>query len=252
MIDLTPIARLSLLLVRPGMLFVAAPAFGGAFAPAPVKIGLTVMIAMALAPVTALPHADTMLALLVIVAREAAIGLGLALAIRSLIAAAELAGQLTGFQMGLSYSATVDPQSGVRNALMTTLYANLALITFFLINGHHAFVRALYRSYEMLPVGPGAIDRSLPDVVVHMLGLIFTLGVRLAAPVIVVLVIVEIGLALIARSAPALNVLAMGPSVRAIVGLVLVAATVASIVGVISGTGNRVLELAYEAARAFR
>jgi len=251
-IDLTPIARLSLLLVRPGMLFVAAPAFGGAFAPAPVKIGLTVMIAMALAPVTALPHADTMLALLVIVAREAAIGLGLALAIRSLIAAAELAGQLTGFQMGLSYSATVDPQSGVRNALMTTLYANLALITFFLINGHHAFVRALYRSYEMLPVGPGAIDRSLPDVVVHMLGLIFTLGVRLAAPVIVVLVIVEIGLALIARSAPALNVLAMGPSVRAIVGLVLVAATVASIVGVISGTGNRVLELAYEAARAFR
>ena len=48
MIDFAPLVRFGLLLVRPGMLVVAAPAFGGAFAPAPVRIGLTLLLALAL------------------------------------------------------------------------------------------------------------------------------------------------------------------------------------------------------------
>ena len=57
-----------------------------------------------------------------------AIGLALALAIRALVAGAELAGQLAGFQMGLSYGAIVDPQSGVRNNVIAALYGNVAML----------------------------------------------------------------------------------------------------------------------------
>jgi flagellar biosynthetic protein FliR len=252
MIDVLPLARFGLLLVRPGMLIVAAPAFGGSYAPAQVKIGLTVLIAIALAPTTLVPTPGPSIALGVVVLREAAIGLALALAIRALVAGAELAGQLTGFQIGLSYSATIDPQSGVRNSLIATLYSNLTLITFFLMNAHHAFLRAVARSYDTLPIGIGGVDRSMPQVIIHMLGLIFTLGARLAAPVVVVLLVAELALGLLSRSAPSLNLMAVSPSIRALIGLLVLAVVAPSVVSVVAGLTDSVVELGVEAAQAFR
>ena len=252
MIDVTPLARFGLLLVRPGMLIVAAPAFGGTYAPAQVKIGLTLLIAIALAPTTPVPPPGPAIALAIVVLREAAIGMALALAIRALVAGTELAGQLTGFQMGLSYSATVDPQSGVRNTLVATLYSNLTMLTFFLMNAHHAFLRSVARSYASLPIGIGSVDGSMPQVVVHMLGLVFTLGARLAAPVVAVLLVAELALGLLARSAPSLNLMAVSPSVRALVGLLVLAVVAPSVVGVVSGLTDFVVQLGVEAAQAFR
>ena len=98
------------------------------------------------------------------------------MSIRALVAAAELAGQLVGFQMGLSYAAIVDPQSGVRNNLLAALYGNIAIITFLLMNGHHAFLRALRDSYDSLPMGVGHIGSSLPAAVMALLGLVFSFG----------------------------------------------------------------------------
>lgn len=252
MTDVLPLAQFGLLLVRPGMLIVAAPAFGGSYAPAQVKIGLTVLIAIALAPTTLVPTPGPSIALGVVVLREAAIGLALALAIRALVAGAELAGQLIGFQIGLSYSATIDPQSGVRNSLISTLYSNLTLITFFLMNAHHAFLRAVARSYDTLPIGIGAVDRSMPQVIIHMLGLIFTLGARLAAPVVVVLLVAELALGLLSRSAPSLNLMAVSPSIRALIGLLVLAVVAPSVVGVVAGLTDSVVQLGLEAAQVFR
>jgi flagellar biosynthetic protein FliR len=252
MMDAAPLAHFALLLVRPGMLIVAAPAFGGTYAPAQVKIGLTVLIAIALAPTTALPEAGPALSLGVVVLREIAIGLALAMAIRALVAGAELAGQLIGFQIGLSYSATVDPQSGVRNSLISTLYGNLTVFTFFLMNAHHAFFRAVAQSYTTLPIGVGSVDRDMPQVVVHLLGLVFTLGARLAAPIVAVLLVAELALGLLSRSAPSLNLMAISPSIRALIGLLVLAVVAPSVVSVVAGLSDTVVQLGAEAAQAFR
>ena len=56
MTELTPLARIGLLLLRPGMLVIAAPAFGSGFAPAPVRLGITLLLALTLVPVVALPE----------------------------------------------------------------------------------------------------------------------------------------------------------------------------------------------------
>ena len=253
MIDLTPLFRLGLLLIRPGALLLTAPAFGGTFAPAPVKIGLTVIVAVALAPVAAVPPVGTSIALAAIVAHELAVGFALSLAMAALVGAAELAGQLSSFQMGFSYSAIVDPQSGVRNNLIAALYGNLAMMTFFLVNGHHAFLRALRQSYAALPIGGGgAIGPSMPLAIVHLLGLIFVLGARMGAPVVIVLVATDLGLALVARAAPALNLLAVGPSIRAMVGLLVLALVGPTVVSVVAGATDTALGLAMETARALR
>jgi flagellar biosynthetic protein FliR len=251
-IPLTPLIQFFLLIVRPGALIIFSPAFGGLYAPAQIKIGLTVFIALALMPNTPVPPLGETLPLALIVAREVAIGFAMALAIHALVAGAELAGHLAGFQMGLSYGATVDPQSGVRNPLLTVLYGNLAIVTFLLVGGHHEFLRALHQSFLDLPVGSGRIDGSLPQTVAATLAVVFQVGLRLAMPVVVVLVLVEVAMALVARSAPALNLMAVGAPIRLMVGLLILPLVVSLVVGMVSGTSHDIARLAVRAASAFR
>jgi flagellar biosynthetic protein FliR len=251
-IDLAPFLGLGLVLVRPGTLILASPSFGGIYAPAQVKVALTVLLAIALLPSVGVPSPASSVSLALIVAREMAIGLALALAIRALVAAAELGGHLAGFQMGLSYSAIVDPASGVRNNVLSVLYANIATVVFLLTNAHHAFLRALSQSYESLPIGAGHIGESLPQGVIALLVLVFSFGVRLAAPLVVVLLITELGLALVARSAPALNLMAVAAPFRLIVGLILLGFVAPAAVGMFAGATANVLQLGVHVAEAFR
>ena len=252
MSDPVAFARIGLLLVRPGFLIVGAPAFGGTYAPAHVKIGLTVLLALALLPAAGTELPPTPIGLGVVVSREAAIGLSLGLALRALIAAAEFAGHLAGFQLGLSYSAIVDPQSGVRNNVLAALYGQIALVTLFLVNGHHAFLRALEATYQRLPIGVGQVGGSLPAAVIGMLGLVFALGARLAAPLVIVLVVTEVALGLLARSAPALNIMVSGAPVRLLIGLVLLGLTAPAVTGVMGSMVDGVVQLGVAAAAAFR
>lgn len=252
MIDLTPLLRLGILLVRPSLLISQAPAFGGTFAPARVKVGLIVLVAITLVPTAVVQPSIDALPTAMLVLREAAIGFALALAMRVLIAGAEFAGFLTGYSMGLSYGATVDPLSGVNHPVISVLYGNIALIAFFAINGHHAFLRALHQSYRDLPIGPGSIGASLPADSARLLGTVFSLATRLAAPILIVMLVVEVGLALLARSAPSLNAMTVGAPTRLIVGLLMLGLVIPAVVSLISGSASSITDLATHTAAAFR
>ncbi len=252
MIDLAPLMAVGLLMVRPGALIIGSPAFGGVYAPAQIKIALTVLLSVMLLPTATVPHADSTVGLALIVGREMAIGLALGLAIQALVAGAEMAGHLAGFQIGLSYAAIVDPASGVRNNVVSSLYGSMAMIAFLLTNGHHAFLRALSQSYESLPMGAGHVGASLPQSVMSVLGLVFSLGIRMAAPVIVVLLLTEVGLGLVAKAAPGLNVMVVGAPLRLLVGLALLGFVVPAAFGVFSGSIGSILQLGVRFADVFR
>jgi flagellar biosynthetic protein FliR len=251
-IDFAPIARFALLLARPGMLVMTAPVFGGTYAPTQVRLALAVLLAFTMTPFVPVPGVTTTVGLGMVVARELAIGFALALAIRALVAGAELGGQLSGTQLMLSYGSVVDPQGGVRNNLIGTLYGNLTLITFFAINGHHIFIRNLATSYAAMPIGAGHVDPSLARTVMQMLAVVFVLGLRLAAPLIVVMLVVELATGLVARAAPAINLMAIGTPIRLAVGLLVVAALVPFLPGIITRVSSTVAELGLQAARTFR
>ncbi len=250
--DLAAMAGFGLLLVRPGMLVAVAPTLGGTYVPAHVKVALTVLLAIGVLPSVVVPAAANNLALTTIVAREMSIGLALGLALRALVGGAELAGHLSGFQIGFSYAATVDPASGVRNSVLTSLYGLLAVLTLLAVNGHHAILRALAASSSGLPIGAGGVDQSLLEGVRHLLALVFTVGVRLAAPVVVVLLIVEIAVGLISRTAPALSFMVIGYPLRLVVGLFVVGVLLSTITGVTGSLVERTIRLALETASAFR
>lgn len=250
--EFSTIAQLGILIARPATLVAAAPVFGGHFSPAQVRVGLAVLLAILIAPMVPPMALASTLGLGVLIAREMAIGLIMALALRAIIAGAELGGHLTGNQLMLSYGSIIDPQGGVRNNLVATLYGNLTLLTFLAINGHHALLRALVASYTALPIGSGGVGPSLSATVTELLGIVFVLGLRLAAPLIVVMLLLEVGMALMARVAPSLNLMAVAPPVRVIIGLLGVAAMIPLLPSIVTRVSAGIAQLALQSAAAFR
>jgi len=250
--DLSFVTRLGLLLVRPGLLIAAAPPFGALYTPVPVKIGLSVVLGIALAPTVDVPGSVGLPALAVILGREAAIGLALALAVRALLAGAELAGQLAGFQLGFAYAAAVDPQTGARNSTIGALYSSLALLVFLGIDGHHALLKALAESYRELPIGLGHVGPGMATQVANLLGLLFVAGTQIAAPVVIVLLVAEVATGLVSRVAPALNMMVIGFPIRLIAGLVALAATIGVVPTVVSRLVVPALEMAGRLAYSLR
>jgi len=251
-IDLAVIERFALLLVRPGMLVLIAPGIGGQHITTPVKIALTVFIALGLLPSVAVPQDLPNLSLALVIGREVAIGMSLAFVLRALIVGAEFAGHLTGQQIGFSYGATIDPQSGVRNNMLAILYGSLATLGFLAVNGHHQLLRALAESYAGLPIGIGQMHASIVGSVRDILALVFIVGLRLAAPIVVVLLVVELAVGLISRASPALSSMVIGYPLRILVGLSLLAALVGTIPAVTNSLIDSALVTAADTAKAFR
>ena len=250
--DLTPIIKLGVLLVRPGMVVMLAPGLGGKHIPPMAKVGITFLIALGLLPSVSVPPSGDDVSLAVVVARELAIGLALGFVLQALLNGVELAGHLSGYQIGFSYGATVDPQSGVRNNMLAMLYGSLATLAFLAVNGHHALLRALAASYAGVPIGGGHLNASLVGAVRDLMGVVFVVGIRLAAPVVVVLLIVEVAVGLIARSAPTLNFQIIGSPIRVVVGLFVLAALISTIPAVTTSLLPNMIVLAGRAAGAFR
>jgi flagellar biosynthetic protein FliR len=246
------VAGLAVLLVRPGMLVVATPFLGLVGAPAVLRVGLTVFLAILIAPVVPVPAVTSAAMLAVVLAREVAIGLSIAFAIRLLVLGAEFAGHFAGYTVGLSMGSLIDPQSGVRNNILAILYANVALLTIFATNAHHYVIQAVVSSYAALPVGLGGVSASLGGHVATMLGLVFVIGVRIAGPIVVVLLVVDVALALVGRVAPALNVMISGAPIRLAIGLLVVAASITVVPELIRRYVPTVLSLGADTAQAFR
>jgi len=224
--DLSPILVFAIAVIRPSLLVVGTPLFGGSFAPPVIRIGLIVVLGAFMAPLIGVPARVDSGLFLALVLREVLIGFALGMSVRLVIAGAELGGHLTGFQMGLSYSALVDPQSGVRNNVLAALYGSFTMLILLLTDGHHDLLRAMAASYDALPVGVGAVSAGLGDLVARMFGLMFTLGVRLASPLIITLLLVEVALGVMARVAPTLNLMVTAAPVRLLIGWMALALTV--------------------------
>jgi flagellar biosynthesis protein FliR len=250
--ELSALVHLGLLLVRVTTLVVTTPILGGVFAPAPVKIGLSLLLVLVLYPVIPVPVSLAATGVPLVAAHEFLVGFALAMSIRVLLAATELGGYLVGFQLGFAYAGIVDPQSGVRNNVLASLYSSLAALTLIGLNAHHALLRAMVRSYDVIPLGTGALHESIAASVTSLLGLVFYVGVQLAAPVVIVLVVVEVLLGIITRAAPSLNLMVVGAPIRSILGLLTLIAAVQVVPSIVGPLATRALEMALHLASGLR
>jgi flagellar biosynthetic protein FliR len=216
-----------LVLARFGGLVGAAPVFGHAALPGRVRLVLVAAIAVALAgtvPPGAAATITTVWGLAAAVGLEVATGVVFGLAAQLIFAGVQLGGQLAGTQMGLGLASLVDPQSQSQVTAIALWQQLLALLVFLALDVHHLLLRAVLRSFEIAP--PGGLHLGAPQLT-GLLGLaagMFEIGARIAAPVLVALLLTNAALGVLARTIPQLNVFVVGFPLNVGVGFLVLGA----------------------------
>jgi flagellar biosynthesis protein FliR len=228
-LDVAPATMVSFffVLARLGGLMVFAPFFSS-FAIAPiVRIGLTLALGVALFPVLAprlpeVPEDPVMLILLL--GGELIIGLLLGIVGQVFFAILQVAGQLISFQMGFAIINIIDPQTQTQFSVIGVMQNLLGMIMFVWIDAHHWYIDVICHSYNVaLPLGAGRWDTLFTELM-RLSSQIFVAGFKLAAPLALVLLIVDILLGLIGRAAPQIQILIVGLPAKNLVGLLLLLA----------------------------
>ena len=203
--------------VRILALISAAPLLSHRSIPHRVKIGLALAATLIIAPGLAAPPADAQPGWLL--AQQLAVGFGIGLALKLMFAAFEIAGDVLGLQMGLSFASFIDPQNATSAPLVGSFLTLIAMLVFLSINGHLLLIAGLVETFHAIPVGsagPGIADwRAL----VLLGGEMFRAGLHLALPVLATMLILNLALGVLARAAPQLNIFAVGFPATILIGL---------------------------------
>jgi flagellar biosynthetic protein FliR len=123
--------------------------------------------------------------------------------------------------MGLSFAAFVDPQNAEQAPIVGAFLSLVLMLVFLAINGHLALIAALIDSFSVLPVGPDGWHALDAMRLVEAGSSLFATGLALSLPVIGALLLVNLTLGVLTRTAPQLNLFAIGFPVTLVVGLVM-------------------------------
>lgn len=213
-----------LILFRLGGLFLSAPLFSGGHVPIPFKVGLALTLAVSFYPLLQtrlFPGGIEPFSLLLAIMGEVALGMMIGLAARFFFMAVDLAGELTGIQMGLGIANVVDPQFGQPALVAAEFMSLITVLAFLILEGHHAFLEAIWASFQSIPPGmfSAAAAQAGAPVLVSMFGTSLLLALKLSSPVMVAVLLTNVGMALLVRVVPQLNFLVVGLTVTLIIGL---------------------------------
>lgn len=152
-------------------------------------------------------------------AGEIVIGFIIGISAQLIFAGIQLGGQIIGFQMGLSIANILDPLTSSQVSVTARFNDLMAMLIFLAVNAHYLFLRAIAESFQILPPLGFQFTRSLMDKLIVLAGNMFVIAIRVAGPVMGVLLLVSVALGLIARMVPQLNVFIVAMPLKIIIGL---------------------------------
>ena len=120
--------------------------------------------------------------------------------------------------MGLGFAMAVDPQNGVQVPVLSQLYIILATLLFLALDGHLLLISAVVESYQLIPIGVSGIPEASLSAVVSLGTIVFAGGILLALPALTALLLINIAFGIVTRSAPQLNIFAVGFLVTILAG----------------------------------
>ncbi len=211
-------------MIRPGAAFIAAPVFGAANIP--VQLRLVIALAVGVPAVAASgmalpPEGIVSVPGFLMVIGEVVIGLAIGFVLQMGLAAALLAGEAISNAMGLGFASMIDPMSGTSSSVVGQFLSMLATAIFLAANGHLALIQIIVDSYSALPPGNAFPSFGAIEGILRFGSLMFAAGLTIALPVGFVLILVQMIMGVIGRSAPAMNLFAVGLPATLLAGVVL-------------------------------
>jgi flagellar biosynthetic protein FliR len=199
-------------MLRIGAFVLSAPLFAARFISLPVRIIITVCIAIWILQHVPMPPARDLASLESVtwVLRELAIGLAGGMVLQIYFAAAVMAGDRVANTAGLGLAAQVDPATGSQTPVIGQFFMLFLLAIFVAADGHLLAIRLVLESYTLLPPGRPGLGAPLIQDGLDATGEMFRVAVRLMMPVVSVLILLNFVIGVITRSSPQLNIFAFG------------------------------------------
>lgn len=216
------LAMLMFPLARVLGLFAIAPIFGGLGVPRQIRLLIGLAVAFALIPglpaMPAVPPGSW--TGILIIAQQMIIGVLMGFTLRIIFAAVDVAGELIGLQMGLSFAVFYDPQNAGQSPVLSEFLGLLTTLIFLAMNGHLLTLSVLAESFQLLPVGTTPLSGQGFAAAVSWAAVLFSVGVLLSLPVVAALLITNLAMGVLSRVAPQLNLFAVGFPVTLAAGFV--------------------------------
>jgi flagellar biosynthetic protein FliR len=209
--EVLPVGLFVFLLVfaRLGATLMVLPGFGEAFVSPRIRLVLALGVAAAVAPALSVlwpaePAAPALL--LPLLFAEIGIGLLLGLAARLTLSALHVAGTIIAFQSGLGFAQFYDPEQGQQGTIVATFLSLAGITLIFAADLHHVALRAAFDSYRLFPPGGALAAGDFSELALELVSGAFLLGVQIAAPFLVYGLAFYVGLGMLARLMPQLQV----------------------------------------------
>jgi flagellar biosynthetic protein FliR len=211
-----------LVFIRVSAIVVMLPILGDRSTPARIKAGLSLLIALLVVPFVGRPSgvSEDLFSLVLKMGGELFIGIILGFAGRFLFEGIQMAGQLVGFQMGFSIVNIIDPVTSKQVSIIAEFQYLLAGLLFLAIDGHHLLLQAVSESYAVVPVLGFHLTGALIQNIVDLTREMFVISMKISAPIVVALVFANIGLGIVARTVPQINIFIVGFPLQIAIGLV--------------------------------
>jgi flagellar biosynthetic protein FliR len=217
------IERGLLIFTRVAGIFGSAPILSSPRIPLHPKIGLALMMALVLFPVVGglQNELPTQVAPFIFLAlKEALVGLSLGFIASLLFSAIHIAGQLIDMQTGFAFAGIIDPNTGNHTSIAGEFHNVLSWLLFLGINGHHMLLNGVADSFRALPLGNLAMNAGLLDSLLGLTSRMFLIALQIGAPIVGAVLLSDLGLALLSRTIPQMNVFVLGFPIKMALGLI--------------------------------
>lgn len=209
---------------RVGAMVMIAPVLGGRTMPMVIKVMVTLSLTLFCLFATTLPFRPVHLStewFTILIIKEMIIGFLIAFTITVLIAAFQATGEFMGFQMMFTAASTFMAYTQEKSTVISNYFYIFAVLIFVTIDGHHWLIKALVKSFELVPVL--VVPRHFGSMAawINFFGRIFEIGLHLALPLMATLLITNLMLGMVARTVPQLNIFVVGLPVQILAGIVL-------------------------------
>jgi len=236
LLDINQLAFFLLVLARLSAFFVVGPLFSLPNIPGLVKIGLSFAMAVIIFPTL---NADAVVyptdgwQYIFALVREVLVGLALGYTASLVLNALIFAGSLIDMQIGFFMSLIFDPVAGAMAGIISRFLHLLGLAVLLAVNGHHMIIAALARSFTVVPVNTAQVSGDAAMYMIKVFSQMVAIGVQIAAPLIAVMLVIDVTLGLLARTAPQMNVFMLGFPIKIICGMVTLSVLVPVLVRII-------------------
>lgn len=231
-------AAFMLAFARIGAMVMLLPGFGETNIPVRVKLSIALMLTMIIMPLhRAAYHVDmtSLTPMLVLMLQEILVGVVLGATARVTLAALSVAGSVIAQQLGLGFVTSIDPTQGAQGALVGNFLSILGMALLFATDTHHLVIGALSASYKAFAPGELIPSGDIAALATQAFTTAFKIGIQLASPFIVFGLVFNVGLGLLARMMPQMQVYFVGAPLSILIGFLIFGLVLAAMMGTFLG-----------------